>query len=333
MQSQQVKRPVDERLDSAAVAAFHAAAAGAAIDYVTFELDETQDLPIRVEGKIKRHDSGKGFTVHDPTPSDLLVLAGYKLVRVEVAIDLWPKRSVAKVERSHQLVLIHRFVCSRLWSFDGPGIYPVYRVSPAPGESYKPKYLDEHGDAEGWRLPLTHETLYQGHRYDYRWQRLNVPSWAQVKLYLKLVDQGQDLSEEQRRVRTEVTIAQEGLHVLKISSTADLLKFNYRELSVYFRLLQPSPVTLKPHPNRRRIARKDQVASPFIRAVRRHAREVLCQLALDEATHAGMMSLVNGEYGRRVSLGVTHRDAAANRKMTGALDNLTKKLGASITAQ
>jgi hypothetical protein len=113
---------------------------------------------------------------------------------------------------------------------------------------------------------------------------------------------------------------------MKIGSTADLLGFNYRQLSDYFRLLRPAPVTLKPHPNERRIARKDKMARPFIRTIRRRAREQLCQLALDEAVDAGMMSLINGVYGRRITLGAAHRDAVANRKMSTALDNLTKKL-------
>lgn len=295
---------------------FRSATTGALIDYVTFETSSnSRCVPKSLGGTLKRHAGG--FTVHDPTASDLLGLARCKLIRAEISIDLAPKPDVQESDRPRELAAIFRFMATRVWPFDCIGVAKRYGAAMERGAGYIPYAFDEEGDATDPRMPVKGEVLYVGHAHHYRWRRNR---WAQVRMYWKTEDQGEPLALRKQVIRIEVTIDRGGLRPLRLINSASLKGYKYRKnLSSCFRMLNPESASLAAARARERAG--DNSLVPWIAKVapsaRAERRNILRRLVLE----GGLLPLMHNKFAQVNSL---DGDVAANKKLGVALDNLTK---------
>lgn len=300
---------------------FHAAKTSAKIDFIRLANGRGHKLPRSITGIVKHHAGG--FTVHDPSPDDVLLLRGLELVECEFAIDFKPPKNVRGADRSRQCQAIHQYITSRIWPFDSQGVQRSYRVSPAPEIAYKPYSVDEHGAATDPRLPDLNrlEVEYLGHRSGFIGRDHSMPSWAQVRIYHKTTDQSQCLPDEQKVVRMEVTIDEDGLRRMNLHDAADLAGFRFRpQLAVIFRMLKPEAASdLRAKP---RGLRTSTVCPNFVKRLRQGMHSERIKLVHELGAEGGLVSLLNTP---GIMINTTLRDEPANRKIGTALDNLSKR--------
>jgi hypothetical protein len=161
-------------------------------------------------------------------------------------VDVRPPRSTPPEQRQHELADIFDCITRRIWPFDGDGLHPSYRASKGKGHNDWLVDLDEDDGEPERRMPLIHETLYLGHRYDYARADKSKPNTAQVRVYYKRTDNGESLAEAKHVIRTEVTLATDWLREHGISTTGHLAGFSFRDqLSPYFRFLRPKVTRIK----------------------------------------------------------------------------------------
>lgn len=308
--------PVHER-----ESCFRHAKISAKIDFVRLDNPSRQKVPRSIAGVVKHH--GAGFTVHDPTPDDLHLLRGFKMIECEFAIDLKPPKTVLGIARYRQCCAIHQHITSRIWPFDAKGVQRSYRVSPAVETAYEPYSVNLLGEATDPRLPDIdrHEVEYIGHKSGFIGRDHSLPNFAQVRIYYKTIDQRQVLPEQHRMVRMEVTIDRAGLEAMNLNDAVNLVGFRFRpKLALIFRMLKPDAASVS-HAKPRLLRR--QAACPiFLERLRHTIRIERLKLVRELAVEGGLVSLMNSP---GIIINTTRRDESANRKIGSALDNMSKR--------
>lgn len=194
----------------------------AKIDYVSISTPGRQPLP-KTTGRVlwPASKSGRGLTIHDPTPADVeslaLAMPSSAITELEVSVDIRAKRACESDER-YRLLSSLKVVVAK-------GLNP--KLPPKRGQPFRGAYNPDTKRVAPFnrRIPLPTEQLLYGHRNDQ----------AQVKVYTKRTDNGKDLPSQQQCVRVEVRLAGPALEAHGLTTARDLLGFSYRkELSPYF---------------------------------------------------------------------------------------------------
>ena len=202
----------------------------AKVDYVTLASDSGKvSLPM-LNGKPKwaRSKNWKFFSIHDPSPADVVILgkalADPKIAEIEISIDVRCAPAIADADREATLrsVMVNLFG-RKLDPRNGPFMTSrfrgCYRHNKDTGGRMLPYNL---------RLPDSDGQQLHGLRDDH----------AQVKCYLKMKDQGRDLAPADAVARVEVRLSGAALTHHGIERLNDLLTFRFRrQLTPYFRFV------------------------------------------------------------------------------------------------
>lgn len=269
----------------------------AKIDFVTVATTSKCELPA-LSGSIKwpRLFNNRRLTIHDPTPDDLRILVAHlrdpDILELEVAVDLRPSVRDSESDHTDKLHHIYYEVNARLLPWHGARISNTVMgvFNPFKGASGGLEPFDMRRPRKPW------QAIY-GHR--------DHP--AQVKLYIKTLDQRESLPWQEHVVRTEVRLSGVALADHDLTRLSDLFGFRYRNrLSPYFRLV---------HDSRRRF-RHAASEGGILKVVRRRLEEI------DQDTWADV-----GAPGFRDNAKVVmRRDIEANRRFGQALRRIEKLL-------
>lgn len=200
------------------------------IDYIKWT-DDSASL-LYTHPAIRRH--GHRATMHDLRGRDLaalpLTIQDRPIAQLELSIDFYPGRTAMRTATPELMAdcyeaLFRRLapwksglIADRVGTCDGsPRSRQIYNEPEQElGESGDPMLLDwtPEDRVGAHRRPrlvagrLKSETIYYGHRLKESWAHLPSPpeAAAQVKLYCKTTDLGQDLPVSEWRVRVEVTL-------------------------------------------------------------------------------------------------------------------------------
>jgi hypothetical protein len=237
---------------------------------------------------------------------------GLAMTRLEVAVDVAPKRSVPADEREMRLYALFDCVVRRVWPFDGEGVQRCYRASSARATSDRLLETVDYGHGEEpaeRRLPLAHETFYLGNRHDYTRMNDGTKNWVQVRIYKKTMDDGETLPACEHAIRTEATLSATWLRENGVTRSGDLFGFSFRKrLSKYFRFLEP------------RVKRFDEFNSGHPgrdRVVNNGLRKLLDR-------SAALGGVVSWLYEPRVTLDKHQRHTCLCKAFGTALDNLSR---------
>ena len=198
----------------------------AKIDLVTLRTSRKMPLP-KLDGRVKwsRKEHFKRFTLHDPSPNDISALAALggplRILELEVAVDVRPALTLPLDSRLTMLeaVMVELF---------------AKRLDPRSGGMMRSSFRAFYRRLAGGytvgpfnrRLPLPTDQQLHGGRTDA----------AQVKAYLKRVDQGRVIELAECVARVEVRLAADGLDAHGLKGLTDLDGFKYRkQLMPYFR--------------------------------------------------------------------------------------------------
>jgi hypothetical protein len=279
------------------------------IDFIKFSCEPVVfGLPV---GRIRRSLGSHGkaiFTLHDPRPEEVRVIAEYApnavLEELEVSLDFLPKqgRSLSADDRIERLDQIQHWLITQLYPWEAPGIQPASRASKAKG------HVSALFSGDDERRPYGHETLYLGHR-DSEYASPDQANFAFMRVYRKVADNRRELPLHKRSCRIEVNLNREGCVHFKLEHLSDLHGFNFRELGRYFRLIRPQakPIELK----------KLRLSEPKMADVleKAQARLLNDRLKTVGAYAAGF---------QRSSFIVSGRSAKANDRSQQALKSLTR---------
>lgn len=297
------------------------------IDLATFEpgvRGTSASMTKRCQGTVKRHEGG--FTIHDPSPSDLVVeLADQVLAKLEVTLDFRDPYEVEGTSNFPARMLgLQDFIATNLWPYEFSGLHRTYRVSPAQGISFAPPMsVDHDGDAVDPRLPHLGEVLYVGHRDGYARAPADSPNFAQVRMYYKTEDNRQTLPVDRRSIRLEVTIGTGGLRSMGLTVGADLGTFKFRKmLAGAFRFLAAEAVVVPEFKFDRRVACRQSTSLWSSSRFKQQVRSERRALARVRRETAGVVSLHADD---KVTINPHAVDAEANAKVGEALDNLTRQ--------
>jgi hypothetical protein len=241
----------------------------AVLDYVQWT-DDRLSRAVAIDGVLRQ---GNWATLHDPRPRSLVLLPSTVLKRpiagLEFSIDLVAKKAGTDAEQLEELSAVYDLLHRRLAPWKGRFLTPGVRRSYARGQKdvmikYRaPTEAELKGTVllrEAWpkvRLPIRRDgrklvrahTVYFGDKPDPSWSNLPTPPapCAQVKLYLKVTDDGADLPRNKWRVRMEVTLnAAAIVEVLGVATLHDLQHADMRTLvNEYLRLTSPQPAPPK----------------------------------------------------------------------------------------
>jgi len=263
---------------------------GAKIDYVTIATPGQCRLPA-LDGtrKWSRKEHYRRLSIHDPSPGDVHILRNAlcnpEILELEVAVDFRPKGMSSREEHSAKLKQVYRDLLAGLHPYgailmsrDVMGVFNPFKGGLEPCDM---------------RLPTTTYQAVWGHR----------THPAQVKLYVKEIDQGQGLDWQRHVTRVEVRLSGEGLTAHGLNNLTDLFSFKFRkQLMPYFRTVYGC---------RRR--RKGTAHEPAVMKVVRARRAVV-----DAETWSEL-----GARGFRHDTGVVmQRQIAANNRIGQALGRL-----------
>jgi hypothetical protein len=199
----------------------------AKIDFVTIRTTEKVRLPA-LEGTAiwPKNLNGTVLTVHDATAGDVHALQAFfgsaPLMELEVAVDFRPRPFIPTVDRVPllQAVFLRQFACE-LEPSKGEGMVNQFRAF------YRRLGPVGINGPFNLRLPLSSDQLLYGGRDD--------P--AQVKCYLKGIDQGKALAASDIVARVEVRLS-DALPLHHLGCLEDLLGFKFRKsLAPYFRMV------------------------------------------------------------------------------------------------
>lgn len=204
----------------------------AKIDYVTLASPQgKRELP-NVTGRVfwSRRRHWKTYTIHDPSPADLWKLARDAadpvIEELEVSLDIGCSSEIPQADRLQLVreVMVH-LIAKGLDPRGGPMMKNQFRAL------YKPGDGTQKGSVRPFNmgLPSPDDQQLHGGRHD----------CVQVKAYLKVRDQGQDLPGEDCVARVEVRLRGEGLAHHRLSRVSDLLTFEFRKsLTPYLRFVR-----------------------------------------------------------------------------------------------
>lgn len=192
----------------------------AKVDFVTLRTLGRIELP-KLTGKPKwaRREQYKRLTIHDPTPQDLALVASIlgpvPVLELEVAVDIRVRPGIAPPDR---LALLKRIMVDMF----------AMQLDPRRGREMTSQFRAFYSWLESGskvrpfnlRLPPTGAQQLHGGRRD--------P--AQVKAYLKVMDQGCALHPDQWVARVEVRLSGLGLTTHGLDSIAYIPGFRFRKL-------------------------------------------------------------------------------------------------------
>lgn len=199
------------------------------IDYLSVDGLSRVALP-RLDGHPIWPASRKGerLTLHDPSASDLRRLQDLfpsgVLSELEVAVDIRSSPCQDDIDYLDMLIRVKSDLVTK-------GLKPAFNEGTSSGfrGAYKPLKNGYVLAPFNRRLPGTQEQLLYGHRGD----------GAQVKVYLKGIDQKRPLLTKNQCVRLEVRLGQVGLDAHGLIRINDLADFRFRrELMPYFQHVQ-----------------------------------------------------------------------------------------------
>lgn len=195
----------------------------AKIDFVTIVTDGQCDLPA-LDGtpRWSRREHYRRLSIHDATPGDVRLLthalSNPEILELEVAVDTRPLVVNTQAAHAAELNRAYYALVTSLHPYDGllmsrelMGVFNPYTRRLEPCDMRPPRQALQ---------------AIWGHR--------SHP--AQVKLYVKGIDQGEALAWQEHLVRMEVRLSGDGLAAHGLRTLGDLLGFKYRkQLSPYFR--------------------------------------------------------------------------------------------------
>lgn len=201
------------------------------IDYVTIEGTSRVDLPI-LSGlpKWPRNFHGTRLTIHDPSGTDIRLIEalfpGARLTEIEVAVDIYLAERTSAADVAESLALVKS-------EYVAKGLKPVFPDGLNGG--FRGCYRKTVDGYRLWpysrRVPSAEEQHLHGRRDD----------GAQVKVYLKTMDQGKPLAWRRHSVRIEVRLGVKGLESHHLFALGDLMGFRFRkELLPYFQHVRSS---------------------------------------------------------------------------------------------
>lgn len=201
----------------------------AKIDYLSIDGLDRRTLPT-LDGRPiwPASKGGDRLTIHDPSPTDLKLLQGMfpddRISELEVAVDI---RSGSRCDGPEQLDMLIRVKTDLVTK----GLKPSFAEGTSSGfrGAYKPLKNCYVLAPFNRRVPGSQEQLLYGHRGD----------GAQVKVYLKGLDQKRPLPTHEHCVRMEVRLGHLGLESHGLKRISDLVGFRFRqELMPYFQHVQ-----------------------------------------------------------------------------------------------
>lgn len=259
------------------------------IDFISWETTPSGRVP-------KMKVNGLSSTLHSVRPAALVNLPTAVLdsraLQAEFYLDFWPKNLKSEDERNEFLQRVYDMVHRRL--------DPRQSRYVADRAFRKSMILSEHvpTDPESriaqplFRGPSIHAcTVYFGHKLPPAYLEVRSPfdPWAQLKVYLKVSDNGKDLPRSEWRVRLEVTLNSAALQeVMGVSTVRDLIFADYRALArEYFRFARPEPAPLLPKRPRKRAPLMARLAPVYLH---RYAQ----RRALDATKHGNFTQFDDG---------------------------------------
>ncbi|NCT81833.1 MAG: hypothetical protein GXC94_01695 [Comamonadaceae bacterium] len=287
-----------------------------AIDYIKWT-DDAESLKHK-HPAIKRQ--GHRATMHDLRGRDLvalpLAIQDRPIAELELSIDFYPGRTATRTATPELMAdcyeaLFRRLapwksglIADRVGTCDGSPLSRQIYNEPEPKRGESGGLLILHRPLEDrvgeLRRPtlvagrLQSETIYYGHKLKESWAHLPTPpeAAAQVKLYCKTTDLGQDLPVSEWRVRVEVTLnraalAQQGIrrvgHLDQRALTAVAGKFILLGQMTGKELCLP------------RIARTGRPGGWMAREMNRRERRAQA-LAIERAATEGMVSTMPNDH-------------------------------------
>ncbi len=198
---------------------------GAKIDFVTIATPSKCRLPA-LDGtpKWSRKEHYKRLSIHDASPGDVHILRNAlcnpEILELEVAVDCRPKTARNADEHATLMKRLYRELLAGLQPYGAPllsrevmGVFNPFKRGIEPCDM---------------RLPRTTYQAVWGHR----------TNPAQVKLYVKGIDQGRGLEWHEQVVRMEVRLSGAGLAANGLTDLSNLFNFKFRKhLMPYFRIV------------------------------------------------------------------------------------------------
>lgn len=231
------------------------------------------------------------------------------VIGLEVSIDFRPKGKLDLLVRTRAMEEIRLWLLAHLYPWQGAGIQFAHRVSRRSGHA-EPVWCDTK-----LRRPERNETLYFGHAKD-RYADPDEPNFAFMRLYEKKTDQRTKLPPLKTSVRVEVSLNEAGCRHFGLKAASDLLGFNFRRLSDYFRLVRPTFIVPRVRPGLRR-----SIRSPMQERLAEIVVAKQSAIVEEQARIAGVWSLLNSKF----VVPTLGRHVQGNRVIGTRLDNLTKK--------
>ncbi|MDZ4144875.1 MAG: hypothetical protein U1D29_10145 [Burkholderiales bacterium] len=205
----------------------------AKIDYLSIDGIDRRTLP-GLDGKAIWPASRRGakLTIHDPSATDLKLLQSLfpddRMSELEVAVDIRSQPCQNDSEHLNALIWAKTDLVTK-------GLKPSFSEGTNSGfrGAYKPLKCGYVLAPFNRRVPGSKEQLLYGHRGD----------GAQVKVYLKGLDQKRQLPSHEQCVRMEVRLGLVGLQSHGLQRVSDLEGFRFRrELMPYFHHVQCTKV-------------------------------------------------------------------------------------------